>query len=82
MVNAIIWLPTRVQILNGSDPRDSILAIATGIRASIAKLKNPGFIEDMAAGVAKIQSEVSWAKACQDIATAKEGHLIVNNIWK
>ena len=81
-VNAIIWLPTRLQVPKGVGPRDSVLACTTEIRRSLGRLKDPIFIENMAADVAKIQSQVAWDKDCQDLVTGKEGSLIVNNIWK
>lgn len=55
---------------------------ATKIQESLYKLKRPGFIKDMVANVAKTQARVTWDKKGQDIATAKEGCLIVNNTWK
>ena len=81
VVNAIFWLTIGIQG-SDTDPGDSVLACATEIRKSLGRLKNPGFVVDMAGGVAKIQSQVSWDKKGQDIATAKEGFLIVNNTWK
>jgi hypothetical protein len=82
VVNAIVWLSTGIQVAKDIDARDSVLACATEIRKSLGKLKNPGFIKDMAAEVAKIQSQIAWEKKGQDLTTAKEGFLIVNNIWK
>jgi len=34
------------------------------------------------AGEAKLQSQVAWDKMGQDISTAKEGCLLMNNLWK
>jgi len=82
VVNAIIWLPTGLRSSGDIDIRDSISICATEVRKSLGRLKNPEFIKDMAANVAKIQSRVAWDKDGQDFATAKEGFLIVNNIWK
>lgn len=82
VVNAIVWLSTRLQVLKGVDLHDDVLACAAEIRKSLGKLKDPAFIKDMAADVAKIQSQVAWDKAGQDMPTAKEGSLIVNNIWR
>lgn len=82
VLNAIFWLPARVQNLKGIDPYDSVLANATEIRGSLKRLKDPEFIKDMAAGLAKLQSEVSWDKMGQDLPSATEGCMIVNNLWK
>ena len=68
--------------MKGIDARDSVLACATEIHKSLGRLKNPGFIKDMAAEVTKIQSQTVWEKKGQCLTTAKEGFLIVNNIWK
>ena len=81
-VNAIVWLSTGLQASKGADIHDDVLACATEIRKSLGKLKDPMVIKDMAADVAKIQSQVAWDKAGQDMPTAKEGSLIVNNIWR
>lgn len=82
VVNAIIWLPAKLQVSKLIDPHDNVLAWATKIRESLGRLKDPGFVKDMAAGVAKMQSQVAWDRKGQDIPTAKEGCLIVNNTWK
>lgn len=81
VANAILWFSMGIQ---GSDidPSNSVSACATKIRKSLGRLKNPGFVADMVGGVAKMQSQVSWDRKGQDIAAAKEGHLIVNNTWK
>ena len=71
-----------MQVSKGDDPREGVLACATEIRKSLRRLKNTGFIKDMAADVAKIQSQVAWDKNGQDLTTGKEGFLIVNNTWK
>ena len=82
VVNAIIWLPTNVQVPESVDPHDSVSMCATQIHESLGRLKDPGFIKDMAANVARIQSRAAWDKKGQDIPTAKDGCLIVNNTWK
>ena len=82
VLNAIFWLPTRFQSSKGVDPHGSVLACATEIRESLKRLKDPEFVKDMAAGLAKLQSEVSWDKMGQDLPSAKEGCMIVNNLWK
>ena len=82
VVNAIFWLPTGLQVSKGVGPHDDVLTNATEIRKSLGRLKEPMFIKDMAADVVKIQSQVAWDKAGQDLATAKEGFLIVNNVWR
>jgi len=82
VVNAIVWLSTRLQVSKGDDLHDDVLACAVEIRKSLGKLRDPTFIKDMAADVAKIQSQVAWDKVGQDMPTAKEGSLIVNNIWR
>ena len=45
-------------------------------------LKNPKFIKGMAGDLAKILCEASWDKKGQDITTAIEGYMMVNNLWK
>ena len=82
VVNAIFWLPTDLQVSEDAELRGSVLARATEIRKSLGKLRNPDFIKDMVADVAKIQSQVAWDKKGQDLASAREGCLIVNNTWK
>lgn len=81
-VNAIVWLSTVLQASKGSDLRDDTLACSIEIRKSLEKLKDPVFVKDTAADVAKIQSQVAWDRAGQDMPTAREGFLIVNNIWR
>ena len=82
VLNAIFWLPARLGNTKGVNPRDSVLAHATEIRKSLKRLNDPEFIKDMAAGLAKLQSEVSWDKVGQDLPSAMEGCMIVNNLWK
>jgi hypothetical protein len=82
VLNAIFWLPTQVQNSRAADPLENVLADATEIRKSLTRLKDPEFIKDMAAGLAKLQSEVSWDKMGQDLPAAMEGCMIVNNLWK
>ena len=81
-VNAVVWLSTGLQVSKDTGPCDSILASATEIRKSLGRLKDPKFINDMAAGVAKIQSQVAWNKEGQDLRAGREGYLIVNNTLK
>jgi len=78
VVNAIIWLSTGLQVLKRADPRDSVLADAAEIRKSMDKLKDPKFIRDMAANVARVHSQVAWDKCGQDMANADESCLVVN----
>ena len=82
VVNAIFWLSIKLQDSKRVDLHYDVLACAVEIRKSLGALKEPKFIKDMAAYVAKIQSKVAWDKAGQDMPTAKEGSLIVNNIWR
>jgi len=82
VVNAIFWLSIRLQASKGDGLHDHVLACAIEIRKSLGALKDPVFVRDMAVHVAKIQSQVAWDKAGQDMPTAKEGSLIVNNIWR
>jgi len=78
VVNAIVWVSTGSQVLQRAHPRDSVLAYASEIRKSVEKLKDPRFIKDMVADVAKIQSQVAWDKSGQDIGSAREGCLIAS----
>lgn len=82
VVNAIFWLSTGLKVPESVDPHDGVLAWATELRKSLGRLKDPRFVKDMAADVAKIQSQVAWDKKGQDLPAAKEGCLIVNNLWK
>ena len=82
VVNAIIWLPTELQVSKDVDTRDGVLVCATEIRKSVGRLKDPVFVKNMAADVAGIQSQVAWDKSGQDMAAAREGFMIVNNTWK
>lgn len=81
-LNAVFWLPTSYQDSRGSDIRESVLTCATELRKSLGRLSDSKFVEDTAAGFARIQSEVSWDKVGQDLAAAQEGALIVNSLWK
>jgi len=54
VVNAIFWLSIKLQASKGVDLRDGVLACAVEIRKSLGMLKDPMFINDMAADVAKI----------------------------
>ena len=75
-VNAFIYLSTGRKLSNGVDPLDDVLTCATGIRKSLEKLKDPRLIEDMAADLAKTQSQAAWNKGSQD--PSKEGWLFMN----
>jgi len=81
VVNAVIWLSMVLQAPNGADPRDTVVARATEIRKSVDKLKDPKLVRDMAADVAKIQSQVAWDKSGQDMANVNESCLVINVIW-
>jgi len=82
VVNAVIWLSTGLRAPKGADLRDSVLAHAAEIRKSMDKFKDPKLIRDMAANVAKIQSQVAWDKCGQDIANANGGCLVANIFWR
>jgi hypothetical protein len=82
VANAIVWFSMVLQLQEDVNPHNSVLAYATDIRKSLGRLKDPEFIRTMAADVARIQSRVAWDKNVQDLATAREGCLIVNNTWK
>jgi len=81
-VNAIVWLSTGLQVPKGVDPHDGVLTYAAEIRKLVEKLKDPRSVTEMAVELAKIQSQVSWDKSGQDLASAKEGCLIANIIRK
>jgi len=81
VVNAVIWLSMVLQAPKGADLRDTAVAHAAEIRKSMDKLKDPKLVRDMAADVAKIQSQIAWDKNCQDMANANESCLVVNVIW-
>ena len=82
MVNAIIWLSTRLQVTRGADPRDTVVAHAAEIHKSMDKLKDPRSVRDMAADVARIHSQVAWDKNGQDMANANDGCLVANIFWR
>lgn len=82
VANSIVWLSAHIPVSKPVDPRDSVLLYATKMRESLGRLKNPEFVKDMAADVAKILSQVAWDKKCQDVSMPREGCLIVNNTWK
>ena len=84
-LNGIIWLSTAAgpQVLAGLDPSDGVLAWVTEIRKSLARLKDPKLLKDVATDLAKRLSRTAWAKGgLLDVPIAKEGLLVVNNIWK
>jgi len=78
MANAVIWLSAGIHIPEGVDLRGAVLACAAEVRRPLEKLKDPMFVKEMAADLAKVQSQVAWDKTCQDIGSAQEGHLIAN----
>ena len=82
MVNAVIWFSVGLQAPKGGDPLDTVVTHAVEIRKSMDKLKDPKLIRDMAADVAKIQSQVAWDKRGQDMANVNESCLVVNIGWK
>ena len=66
-LNAVFWLSTGLQVSKGVIPRKSCLAGVADVRKSLGRLKNPRFIENMAADMAKTQSEVVWDKSGQNL---------------
>jgi len=81
-VNAIVWVSRRLQVPEGLDPQDGVFTYATEIHKLAEKFRDPGSIKEMAAELANVQSQVSWDKSGQDMASAKEGCLIANIIRK
>jgi len=77
-VNAVVYLSTGLQIPNGVDPRDTVVTHAAELRKGMGELKDPRLVRDMAAGLAKIQSQVAWDKNGQDMANMSDDCLIVN----
>ena len=82
VVNAVIWLSTRLQVTKGADPRDTVVTHSAEIRRSMDKLKDSKLVRDMAADVAKIHSQVAWDKEGQDMSNANEGCLVANIFWR
>ena len=85
VLNGIFWLlaPLGPQLMTGANPRDGILAWVTQFRKSMEMLKNPRFVKDMAAGLAKKLSHVAWTKGgMTDMFSSEENWLVVNNTWK
>ena len=82
VVNAVFFLPTRLQDLRATNIRDSILTCVTEIRKSLKDLKNPEFVKDMVAGGAKVESDVAWDKMGQDLQESMEGCMTMNSLWK
>jgi len=78
VVNAVIWLSTGLQAQKGTDPCDRVLIHAAEIRRSMDKLKDPKVVKDMAADVAKVQSQVAWDKDGQDMVNVNTSCLVVN----
>jgi len=76
--NAIAWLSAGIQLPTGADLRGVVLAYATEIRKPLEKLRDPMFVKDVATDLAKIQSQITWDKNGQDLASAKDGCLIAN----
>ena len=81
-VNAIVWVSTGLRVPKGLDPQDGVLTYATEIHKLAEKLRDPRSIKETAVELANIQSQVSWDKSGQDLASAKEGCLIANIIRK
>ena len=82
-LNALIWVFTEIQASKGVDPRDGVLACVTELRKSLARLKDPMFIKDVAAGLGRMLSHVAWAKkGLSEMLTSEENWLVVNNTWK
>jgi len=81
-VNAIFMLPTLFKVPEELDAHDSVLAWGTEIRKTLGRLKYPEFVDAVAAGVGNALSLIAWYKGGRDLSTAKEGSLIVNNMWK
>jgi len=77
VVNAFIFLPTGVQLSKGTDPHDDVLTCATNIRKSMEKLKDPKWVHEMAANVAKVQSRIAWDRGGY-LSNPKEGCLVTN----
>ena len=85
ILNAIVWVSTTTgpQVSKGVDIRDGILACATEIRKSLARLKNPEFLKETVADLAKRLSRTAWDKGgLADILIVEEGHMCVNNTWR
>ena len=84
-LNAFFWLPTAAgpQVSKGIDSRDGVLAWAIEMRKSLARLKDPGFLKDMVADLAKRLSHTAWVKgSLSDLLIEREGLLLVNNVSK
>ena len=81
-VNAIFWIPTRIEDPKDTNPQENVVKFATEVRKSVRRLKDSEFVKDMAAGLAKRLDEVSWQRKGQDLLTALEGDMMVNNLWK
>ena len=77
-VNAVIWLSVGLKAPKGANPCDNVVAHAAEIRKSMDKLMDPKSIKDMAADLAKIQSQVAWDKNGQDMANVSEGCMVAN----
>ena len=82
MVNALLWLPVRVQAPKGANIHDTVLAYTAQISKEMEKLKHPGLVRDMVADLAKLQSQVAWDKNGQDMANVDEGCLVTNIAWR
>ena len=76
VLNAIVLLPTGVQLSRGVDPHEDVLTCATEIRKSLEKLRDPRLIEDMAADFARMKSHSAWNRGSELLS--EEGHLIMN----
>ena len=81
--NALILVPTGVQLSKGVDPREGVLACGTRMRNSLGRLKDPRFVEDMAVELAKTLSQDAWDKNGQNpLIATRPGCLLVNSMWK
>ena len=77
-VNAVICVP----VSKGVHSHEDILTRATEIHESLRRLKDPSFIREMAAGMAKTQSQLAWEQSGRDLHNVEEGFLVVNSTWK
>jgi len=82
MVNALVWYPVGLQAPKGTDPHETVVAHAVELSNGIGRLRDPKLIRDMAADVAKIQSQAAWDKRGQDMANVNEGCLVANISWR
>ena len=84
-LNAFFWLHVAAgpQVSEGVDPRDGVLAWVSEIRKSLARLRDLGFLKDVAMDLAKRLSHTAWTKGgLSDLLIEREGILSVNNTCK